>query len=140
MSLEVELCGRVTIMLLRHHMAQISSSIHSGELQGLIRQLSQLLKTKVGHYRETLGTNLAGLRFIDRSVKRRQEDSDVQLEMKNMNNLLLKDLQRNSLDSIGNSHNKKQKNGKKIQTKRRKKSSSLTMSQVTGEGMEEDED
>lgn len=135
-------------MLLRHHISQISSSIHSGELQGHIMKLGELLKIQISGYRQLLGTNLAGLRFIDRCLKRRQEDNETQLEMKSLSSSLGVSLSNsyvtkgNNSSSSSNGMNnsldtsKRQRSGKKSQRKRIK-NKSLTMAQVT-EGVTED--
>lgn len=139
--LEIELCGRVAVMLLRHHITQISSSIHSGELQGHITKLSELLKVHISGYRQLLGTNLAGLLFIDRCLKRHQEENESQLEIKTVSNSLQIGLSNSYVTDNSNVVNssdktKRQRSGKKSQMKRMR-NKSLTMAQVT-EGLASD--
>jgi U3 small nucleolar RNA-associated protein 12 len=65
-GLELELCTRCAVFLLRCHQAQIIST--SSLLQEMLA-LKQIIRESVGDYRDLLGTNIAGLKYINRLIQ-----------------------------------------------------------------------
>jgi U3 small nucleolar RNA-associated protein 12 len=64
-GLDLELCTRCSVFLLRCHQSQIVST------QSLLTEmlaLQQVLRTSVGSYRMLIGTNVAGLKYMQRMV------------------------------------------------------------------------
>ena len=63
-GLDLELCCRSAVFLLRVHFAQI---VAARALLTEVSELQQVLRGAVGDYRGMLGTNLAGIRFLSRA-------------------------------------------------------------------------
>jgi len=68
-GLDLELCCRSAVFLLRVHFAQLVSA------RALVEQVAELqlvLRNAVGEYRTLIGTNLAGLKFMSREIEERK--------------------------------------------------------------------
>lgn len=119
-GLELELCGKAAVITLRIHLPQLASSLHSGHLQTSIQQLGQAVRIKVAEYRALAGRNLAGLRFMQRSLLRSREEKQASIDVTTV-----------PLASSGKKA-KKGTSGQKTQKKRRK----VSLSEIK-EGLEE---
>ena len=62
---EVELCVRAAVFILRCHQQQL---ISTQALAAEVTALQILLRDLIGDYRELVGTNLAGLKYMENSV------------------------------------------------------------------------
>jgi len=60
-GLDLELCTRCVVMLLKAHQAQIVST---RSLLSEISEIQDILLTSIGSYRSVIGTNIAGLKFM----------------------------------------------------------------------------
>ena len=66
----MELCSKSAVFLIRNHQRQLISS------QGLLTDmldLRRVLSGCVSQYRTALGTNIAGLRLMDRIAREKQD-------------------------------------------------------------------
>lgn len=70
-NFELELCCRASVFLLRCHFAQITSS---RVLVAEILELRNLIRENVGSFRDLVGTNLAAMKYIKRSLDDQKED------------------------------------------------------------------
>jgi U3 small nucleolar RNA-associated protein 12 len=71
LGLDLELCCRASVFLLRCHFPQITSS---RVLVPEILELRDLIRENVGSFRDLIGTNLAAVKHIKRSVADKAED------------------------------------------------------------------
>lgn len=72
-GLELELCTRCAVFLLRCHQAQIIST--ASLLQEMLA-LKHIIRESVGDYRDLLGTNIAGLKYINRQIQSKKRTFD----------------------------------------------------------------
>lgn len=122
--MELELCSKAAVITLRIHLPQLASSLHSGHLQTIIQQLGQAVRVNMTGYRALAGRNLAGMRFMQRSLLRSREERQAAVDIT---------VPSGGVDS-GNSKKKTKKvsSGKKTQKKRRK----VSLAEIR-EGLEE---
>ena len=64
------MCARCVILLLRSHHAQI---VTTRSLLDEIAEMQRILLTHVSKYRELVGTNIAGLKYIQAVKEQRQQ-------------------------------------------------------------------
>ena len=73
-KIELELCARCTIFLLRNHMTKIMAT-HA--LVDVLHKLNATLRGSILTYRDQIGTNLAALRFANRIVESKRTAYDI---------------------------------------------------------------
>ena len=109
------------MITLRIHLPQLASSLHSGHLQTIIQKLGQVVRVQVAGYRALAGRNLAGMRFMQRSLVRSREERQASIDM----------IAPASGGGVAKK-TKKASNGQKTQQKRRK----VSLAEIR-EGLEE---
>ena len=73
-KIELELCARCTVFLLRSHMSKIMAT-HA--LVDVLHKLNSTLRSSILTYRDQIGTNLAALRFANRLVESKRTAYDI---------------------------------------------------------------
>ena len=76
-GLDVELCSRCAVFLLRCHTSRIT---HTASLAPEVSALQAVLRDGVGGYRTLVGTNVAALRYLSKALSDRKSAHTMDYE------------------------------------------------------------